>query len=304
MLMAAGMKTLATLLAITIVGCATPPGSTDGSGNCDGKCDGYGTSKTDPLLMPTTIVKYLKANNWGMMHLEWHTERQWDLLQTSDLAYAQKHGWMRAAVQEGQAGNGLEFLAMHRMMMQMLMQQDGNAAMYFAGWTTPPTDPADPNDPLPGGATTPFDPDMLTAISNLENNLPMFASDDDLGLYIETALRPTMANPDNHSTDKSTGIHNYIHNRFMDPNSAIDMGDPTVNLQNKRFWRLHGWIDHVWTAWRAQAGAKDTDAAYQAALKAAMANMMNSPSGTLDGATLDGSDPPPASLTKWFENNF
>ncbi len=300
-LSAAAMRTLATLLALGLTACATAPGADpSGSGGGDGKADGT----SDPLMMPSGVVTYVKNNHWGMMHLEWHTERQWNLLQATDLAYAKKHGWTAAPIQEGEPGNGLEFLAMHRMMMQMLIEADPAAKPYFAGWTTPPTDPLDKNDPLPGGATTPFDDNMLVAIGELENDLPKFATDDDLGLYIETALRPTAANPDNHSTDKSTGIHNYIHNRFADPNSSIDMGDPTVNLQNKRFWRLHGWIDHVWSSWRAQAGETDSDADYVAAMKAAMANMAMSKSTTYDGATLDESDPPPESLTKWFENNF
>lgn len=45
-------------------------------------------------------------------------------------------------------------------------------------------------------------------------------------------------------------------------NSPINLGNPTVNIFNQRFWNLHGWIDHVWGAFKAK-GLSDTDAAYQ-----------------------------------------
>jgi hypothetical protein len=281
---------------VLLAACATSPGG--GNSGDDGAADTWGRG-ADPLLMPPKIVQYINDNQWGDMHLKWHTVRQWDLLNPDDQSWAQGKGWNRADVQEGQAGNGLEFLAMHRMMMQMLVQVDPNAQDLLVGWTTPPTDPADKRDPLPNDDTTPFDPTKLAAIDTLENHIDMFTSDDDLGLYIETSLRPIAGNPSNRATDKSAGIHNYIHNRFADSSSKIDVGDPTVNLKNKRFWRLHGWIDSLWTKYRAQAGKMDTDPDYQAALMAAMANMPPPKTGV--GA--NEGDAPPDSLTKWFENH-
>lgn len=264
----------------------------------DGPADGWGTS-ADPLLMPKATVDYLKQHKWGMMHLKWHTERRWDLMPASTLDYAKKQGWTRCSVQEGAVGNGIEFLAMHRMMMQMLIEEAPTTKKYFVGWTTPPTDPRDAHDPLPGGATTAFDDTMLATIDRLENHLDTFKSDDELGRYIETSLRPTSLQPSRRTTDKSAGIHNYIHNRFADPNSKIDVGDPTVNLQNKRFWRLHGWIDHVWTNYRKLKGLTDDDPVYQAAMRKAMAGMPVDSKGLGDPLT----DPPPDELTKWFEQN-
>jgi len=264
----------------------------------DGPADGWGVS-ADPLLMPKSIVTYVNAHHWGAMHLKWHTERRWDLLPSASLAYAKKQGWMRAPLQEGAKGNGLAFLAMHRMMMHMLVELYPTTKKYFAGWSEPPTAARDKHDPLPGGATTEFDPNMTMAIDRLQNDLGSFKSDDELGLFIETSLRPTAADPNARTTDKAAGIHNYIHNRFADPASKIDIGDPTVNLQNKRFWRLHGWIDAIWTEYRAQAGLTEDDPAYVAALKQAMDDMPAESKG-LGGAA---GDPPPDELLKLFENN-
>jgi hypothetical protein len=284
------------VLFVLLAGCATSPNG--GSSGDDGAADTWGPG-ADPLLMPPAVVRYIDENQWGDMHLKWHTVRQWDLLNPSDQSWAQGKGWKRADVQEGLAGNGLEFLAMHRMMMQMLIQVDANAQQLLVGWTTPPTDPMDKRDPLPNEDTTPFDTNMLAAIDKLENHIDSFTSDDDLGLYIETSLRPTADDPSSRATDRSAGIHNYIHNRFSDSSSKIDIGDPTVNLKNKRFWRLHGWIDGLWTKYRAQAGKTDMDADYQAALMVAMANMPPPKSGLGAGE----GDQPPDSLTKWFENH-
>jgi hypothetical protein len=294
--MRAPLACLVATLALT-GGCAVADLGGDDS-TIDGPADGWGAS-ADPLLMPKSIVDYLAKHKWGMMHLQWHTARRWDLMPASSLEYAKKHGWTRAPLQEGAAGNGIEFLAMHRMMKQHLTELYPTTKKYFVGWTTPPTDPADRRDPLPGGATDAFDDGMLVAIDRLENHLDTFASDDELGRYIETTLRPTSTKPDHRTTDQGAGLHNYIHNRFADPSSKIDVGDPTVNLQNKRFWRLHGWIDTVWTNYRAQKGLTDDDPVYDAAMRKAMADMPADDRGLGDPL----SDPPPDELTKWFENN-
>jgi len=133
---------------------------------------------------------------------------------------------------------------------------------------------------------------MEKALAELGSNLDSFGSDDELGLYIETSLRPTSSNANARSRDKSSGIHNYMHNRFADSSSKIDIGDPSVNLENKRFWRLHGWIDHVWTEYRAAKGLTDQDPVYDAAMRKAMAEMPQDSKG-LGGPE---EEPPPDEL--------
>src|ERR1041385_5578968 len=100
----------------------------------------FGAAKPDPLMMPKEIVDYEKKNMWGQHHLEWHVERQWDRF-TADpqnAAYAKKQGWKRAAIQEGEKGNGLQFLAMHRSMINELKTKFPKDAHLFDGWDTPP----------------------------------------------------------------------------------------------------------------------------------------------------------------------
>ncbi len=277
---------LAAMLALGTVGCQPPDDEDAGFQVFDGEADGKADSTSSKSwAMPKSILDYEKQNGWGQHHIEWHIERRWDLLSSSDLSWAKGQGWTRQKVQEGQKGNGLEFLAMHRIMMDMLIGKFPKYKSLFAGWDTPPTNPRDKSNPLPHSETTAFDDQMLDAIGELETKLDSFTSDDDLGLYLETALRPTKSNPGAKSKDGSTGIHNYLHNRFADPSNPVDIGDPTVNLGNQLFWRLHGWIDARWTAYRAAKGLTNNDPAYQAALNDAMEHMMHCcPSGGSGGA--------------------
>jgi hypothetical protein len=42
--------------------------------------------------------------------------------------------------------------------------------------------------------------------------------------------------------------------RLADPKSAVNMGDPSLNIKNKQFWGLAGWIDARWAAYQKVAG--------------------------------------------------
>jgi hypothetical protein len=246
----------------------------------------------------------MSERNWGTHHLEWHTVRQWDRLPPPDQQWAQQQGWRRADVQEGEAGNGFEFLVMHRAMIELLREQFPPHAALFAGWPTPPTDPNDPNDPLPNGDATPFDPDMARAVQRIEKNPTSFATDDEFGLYVETSARPVPGNPFAQSPDPSAGIHNYLHGRFQDESSPVDMGNPQVNLDNARFWRLHGWIDAQWSAFRRAAGLSDADPAFRAAIDAQKHHLAGHrmPMGMADRGRLVG--PIPVSILHPFRDSI
>ncbi|MEO7097575.1 MAG: hypothetical protein ABI175_30215 [Polyangiales bacterium] len=239
------------VLAAAVIACSHPPAPPPPAG--------------EATLSPA-LTGYMQAHGWGGMHLAWHTQRRWDRLSPAAVAYAERQVWRRAARQEGDAGNGIEFLAMHRGMMQMLVEQDASVKPLFATWASPPTDGT-------------FDPQMSAALDRLEHHLDSFASEDALGLYIETSFL---------ATDPTAGVHNYLHKRFQDPSSPIDLGNPSVNLMNPRFWALHGWIDRLWTRYRAQAGLHDTDPAFQATMRDAMTAMMTTKAMTRE--------PPPADL--------
>src|SRR6266478_3963543 len=148
----------------------------------------------DPL-MPVEIINWINAFNWGQHHEQWHAVRQWDVQTAEAQNWMRSQGWRRADAQEGAQGNGLEFLAMHRAMLELLRGAFPAHAALFQGWATPPADPRAPSDALPNGATTPFDPNMLTAIRNTGVQPATWLTDDIFGLYVETPARPVPSNP-------------------------------------------------------------------------------------------------------------
>jgi hypothetical protein len=289
-------------LVMLATGCAASSDGTDDVSSPDAQGDAADEIvAADPMGMPKPLVAFLRTQSWGTHHLEWHTVRQWDRLSPSDQAYAKRQGWSRADVMEGAKSNGLEFLAMHRAMIRLLTAKFPSNAELFAGWKEPPTVNGDKNDPSTDSAK--FDATKMPAIDKLENHLADFKTDDELGLYIETTLRPTMADPNARAADKSAGLHNYLHYRFQDGNSKIDMGDPSVNLQNKRFWRLHGWIESRWTEFRKIKNLSENDPKYLAALKKGE-DMFTPKLGGPVGGGKGVPEAPPESLRKFFTKDL
>lgn len=227
------------------------------------------------VTMPDEMVDWMKARDWGDHHLEWHVVRQWDIrvelsnqgheLSRRLIEFARSRGWRRAPLQEGERGNGLEFLLMHRAMLQLLREEFPERLALLVGWDSPPQDPNDPKAPVASGER--FELLMTEAVIRIETAGHSFADEEDFALFLQTRLRPGPGDPFRRSTDPRAGLHNYLHNRWSDPTSEINLGDPTVNLYNRRFWELHGWIDLQWGRFREARGLSDTDPAYASDLQ-------------------------------------
>lgn len=228
-------------------------------------------------LIPKEVSQWMDRKAWGIHHKVWHYARRWELNPGMN-QYVLDHGGKRAARQEGMAGNGLDFLAMHRNMIRVLKLHFPRYEALWCGWNIVPTDPdfpPDPTDEMPEGAPVArsFDPNRRKALEQLTRSLGDFADDDDLGLYIETSNRPVIADPNHRSEDPTTGIHNYLHARFSvpvngcDPDQSVSMANFLGNLKNQRFWRLHGWIDRTWSLFREMKGLGEDESRYQAALR-------------------------------------
>lgn len=230
------------------------------------------TSSAPKLGMPSAAVKFMNANDMGNHHLGWHMSRRWNDIDARDQQWLKAQGWSRAAHQEGEPGNGLEFLAMHRFVLQTLrsLPELKSSRALFDGWKRVP-DPQDTtmgvgpdslaqNPTAPG--TDPAIPSPLRAViatcQDDTKTLARFATDDDFGRFIETSLQQAGA--------AGAGLHNYLHNRFSSPGSPIDLGDPQKNFKNQVFWRVHGWIDRCWSTYRQLTHKRDDDPAYVAAL--------------------------------------
>jgi hypothetical protein len=239
-----------------------------------------GIPKTVNEKMPSAATKFIDANDMGDHHLGWHMSRQWDRLDASDRDWLTKQGWSRADAQEGDPGNGLEFLAMHRFVLNTMraLPELASQVALFDGWTRVP-DPEDGDvassgadsiaqNPLAPGADADIPAAFRTAIARCQDpaeRLKQFASDDDLGRFLETQA--------NQAGVSGAGVHNYLHNRFSQPGSSVDLGDPQKNFKNQVFWRLHGWIDRCWSTYRTAMNKKDDDPDYVAALAKGAAEM-------------------------------
>lgn len=222
---------------------------------------------TEPR-MPEEIVDYMDANRWGAHHAAWHGARLWGFLGPEGRDFVAQHAGGQAARQEGTPGNGLDFLAMYRVMIEELRQQFSGHDAYFTGWTQVPINPLDANDPKPQNEyDDAFDPPRLEAIQILETQIEGFKDDDELGLFIQTRLRPSPTEPGRRSNDIRCGLHNYLHSRFASADSGIDMARLDENFKNQRFWRLHGWIDRRWQAFRDSKNLGPNDPVYLAAMK-------------------------------------
>ncbi|UVC06849.1 hypothetical protein IHQ71_16495 [Rhizobium sp. TH2] len=245
--------------------------------------------------MPEDMIAWMTDRNWGPHHDQWHFERRWDFWHARAARGAPEDvgvqayidskvalGYGRSPLQEGEAGNGEDFLFMHRAMLQLLVANFTQSIHFLRGWATLPQDNADMDDPVPpnpaGAPPNPAKdashPKMAEAITRVEARAPEFPSDEELGLFLQTKMRPVPGDAFRESPDKAAGLHNYLHNRWSDGTSPIDIGRPLVNTFNQRFWKLHGWIDHQWWRFRRSKGMNDGDAAYQTKLKLYL-DMMN-----------------------------
>ncbi len=222
-------------------------------------------------VMPQPIRQWMDQRNWGERCQVWHAVRQWDRRTASDQATMEARGWQRACHQQGAPGSGREFLMIHRAMIQVLREKFAGNTALFLGWETPPIDPTDLIDPVPVTSPAPgaFSQTMQNAIARLADDaqLRAFATEDELGLFIESRIRPRPGAPAAFSPDPQAGICAYLQNRFSDPSSSINIGEPLKSLANARWWRLHGWIDERWTAYRRLKELSDTDPQYLADLQ-------------------------------------
>ena len=100
-------------------------GAADGG---DGKADGSPNVKWDANIkniVPKNVHNYLEKYQWGDYHIVFHMTRKWFLLGDAGRSWLKRMSEAAADVQEGDPNNGLEFLTMHRAMIQHLTERWG-----------------------------------------------------------------------------------------------------------------------------------------------------------------------------------
>gem|GEM_PF-3907996 len=262
------------LLALALVGslsmttaCLTEEQVDDQVDGGDGKADGSPnvTWRADiPNIVPKKVHEYLEKYQWGDYHIVFHMSRKWYLLGDNGRGWLKRVGEASADLQEGDPGNGIEFLAMHRAMIQHLSNRWGNEAV-----TNDPDGRTKFKDVLKGWTT---DDDVIKALEKRGgdvakfraglaklNDFRSFATEDEFGNFVQTTLRLSgEVDPDDsairfYARDMApgAGFHNWLHGQFMDDSSPIDVGNPQTNLSNIMFWRIHGWIEAKWKQFEA-----------------------------------------------------
>jgi hypothetical protein len=216
-----------------------------------------------PFTVPREVFAFLEGNNWGDFHSVYHLARRYYLAGDEARQWMQQNGVEPCDVQEGDPMNGLDFLSMHRAMILRLKELFGNVpvtndpegfttfAQVLAGWSS--------DDSIIRGLEQ-LGKDAGTFQRGLVNvnNFAQFQSDDEFGLFLETAMRLTNvgeSNPASRNYDNDqrpgAGCHNWLHGQLEDDSSPINIGDPRTNLPNIMFWRIHGWIEAKWQQFEA-----------------------------------------------------
>jgi len=210
-------------------------------------------------IVPEKVYNYLDEHNWGQYHVVFHASRKWYLLGEGGRNWLRSLDDHGAQLQEGDPENGIEFLTMHRAMINHLSKRWGSEKVH--------------NDP--GGRKTfaevlvgwETDADVIKALKEwggdyrrfeaglkITNDFDAFATEDEFGNYLQTTLKLSGQVDPNDSAkrfyDRDTragaGAHNWLHGQFMKRGSPISVGDPETNLKNIMFWRIHGWIENKW----------------------------------------------------------
>ena len=230
------------------------PDPTDATMKADGPAEFTKSNQIDLTVQPE-VLEWFKARVWEQAHFQWHNIRRC----TSGAATADKQGGgvnpcktnpeLIPTNQENKGpGDGLEFLAMHRHMIQSLKQLWPKHTEQFEGWEHFPTKAtdvpkqwqADWSDWMQNVASAGAKADDPAAHMNETG----FESEGAFGQWIQS----------------TSGLHGALHFKWVRPsNSEHGLGNQFANIDNYMFWKMHGWIDKVWDRYRTAKGLKPTE---------------------------------------------
>ena len=247
-------------------------------------------------------------------HAFWHAGRQWKNLSPSDRTFLEQRHY-HAPRQTGEAGAGLDFLAMHRNMIVMVNQQLAGlhdpAYPQVQGWHPIPFNHADADYPMP-----PAWPGADQSVRDAKSQAVTTQWEQAVNHRYESTNWLATQALDAVGSEIEQGIHNWLHMHWasehwfknqpgQDENDVRNdfLGSTYSSHVNKRFWKLHGWIDDRITQWK-QATQQVVD----------FSNVWEGPGGHqhhMMMATLEIKAPPqkpapkvPESLRKFFDTFF
>lgn len=201
-----------------------------------------------------------------------HMSRKYYVMGQQGRNWLDRNSEKPAPYQEGDPNNGIEFLAMHRAMLEYLKERFGSTPITndpegfptvgraLEGWKTD-EECARGLERFGGDSDT-----FRRGLVNI-NNFAQFQSEDEFGNFMQTSMRLVgQVDPANPARRQYTydrrpgsGVHNWLHGQLMDDSSPITVGDPRTNLPNILFWRIHGWIEAKWKQFEASRKRSDVE---------------------------------------------
>ena len=222
----------------------------------DGPAEFTKSNQIDLTVQPG-VLDWMHAHVWEQAHFQWHNIRRCNgglMGATSDpqgggVNPCLTHKELIPVNQEGKGpGDGLEFLAMHRHMIQSLKQLFPRHAAQFEGWEHFPTKASDvPQQWQAAWSAWSGDIALVAAKADDPANHMTdtgFESEGAFGQWIQT----------------TSGLHGALHFKWVrSTNTEHGLGNQFANIDNYMFWKMHGWIDKVWDRYRAAKGKTPTD---------------------------------------------
>ncbi|MEI9949062.1 MAG: hypothetical protein WDO74_08780 [Pseudomonadota bacterium] len=222
----------------------------------DGPVEFTKSNQVDLTVQPE-VLDWFKARVWEQAHFQWHNIRRCsgggmgatDDKQGGGVNPCKTNPDLVPINQENKGpGDGLEFLAMHRHMIQSLKQLWPKHTEQFEGWEHFPTKASDvPQQWQAAWSAWP----AATATAGAKADDPAshmseagFESEGAFGQWIQS----------------TSGLHGALHFKWVRTNnSEHGLGNQFANIDNYMFWKMHGWIDKVWDRYRAAKNKKPTD---------------------------------------------
>ena len=211
------------------------------------------SQKEIDLTVQPEVLAWFKARVWEQAHFQWHNIRRC----TSGAATDAKDGGgvnpcktnpeLIPTNQENKGpGDGLEFLAMHRHMIQSLKQLWPKHTEQFEGWEHFPTKASDVPKQWQA-AWSAWMANVTDAGAKADDpakNMSMWKTEGDFGQWIQS----------------TSGLHGALHFKWVrSKNSSHGLGNQYTNIDNYMFWKMHGWIDKVWDRYRAAQNKTPND---------------------------------------------
>jgi len=215
----------------------------------------YTKSNQVDLTVQPAVLDWFKARVWEQAHFQWHNIRRCKSGgATADAAGGgvnpcKTNPELVPMNQENQGpGDGLEFLAMHRHMIQSLKQLWPKHTEQFEGWEHFPTKASD----VPKQWQADWMAWMASVATNGAKADDPASHMNEMGFESEGAFGQWI--------QSSSGLHGALHFKWVRPNNSDHgLGNQFTNIDNYMFWKMHGWIDKVWDRYRAAKGKKPTD---------------------------------------------